>query len=174
MDEYTFKDLIINPETPGLDNLIGKEVYFCTVPLNCLRKANIDYEIGILREIRRDILFPFFVEIPSGMIINFPCIVSKKREPKSQYEAFESMEEFIDKYSEVVKGIEYDSFEDGILQWGMWLKGIDDTDKPAYILVSDVKEEGVRLDEHGCFNWEELLSEGFLFPNDMPCGKEKK
>ena len=22
--------------------------------------------------------------------------------------------------------------------------------------------------------WEELLSEGFLFPNDMPCGKEKK
>ena len=62
MDEYTFKDLIINPETPGLENLIGKEVYFCTVPLNCLRKANIDYEIGILREIRRDILFPFLLK----------------------------------------------------------------------------------------------------------------
>lgn len=113
------------------------------------------------------------IKLNDGAVNAYPCIIEKK-EPESKYVPFKSMEEFIDKYSEVVKGIEYESFEDGILQWGLWLKGIDDTDKPAYILVSDVKDEGVRLDEHGCFNWEELLSGGFLFPNDTPCGKEKK
>ena len=106
-------------------------------------------------------------------MLNYPCIIPKK-ESKPEYTPFKSMEEFIDKYSEVMKGVDYDSFEDGILYWGMWLKYIDDTDKPVYILVSEIKDEGVRLDEHGCFTWGELLSEGFLFPNDTPCGKLKE
>ena len=80
MDEYTFKDLIIDPEASGLENLIGKEVYFCTIPLDCLKRANTDYEIGILREIRKDLLCPFFVEVPNGMIINYACIIPKKEE----------------------------------------------------------------------------------------------
>ena len=84
------------------------------------------------------------------------------------------MEEFIDKYSEVMKGVDYDSFEDGILYWGMWLKYIDDTDKPVYILVHEIKDEGVKLDERDRFTWEELLSKGFLFPNNTPCGKLKE
>ena len=37
MDEYTFKDLIIDPETSGLENLIGKEVYFDDVPIHCIK-----------------------------------------------------------------------------------------------------------------------------------------
>ena len=78
MDEYTFKDLIIDPETSGLENLIGKEVYFCNMPLDCLRRASIDYEIGILREIRKDLICPFFIEVPNGMIINYACIIPKK------------------------------------------------------------------------------------------------
>ena len=84
MDKYVFKDLIINPETPGLDDLIGKEVYFCTVPLDCLRHANKDYEIGILREIRKDLICPFFIELPNGMIVNYACIVPKKGESESE------------------------------------------------------------------------------------------
>lgn len=37
MNRYVFEDLVMNPETPGLEGLIGKEVYFCTVPLDCLK-----------------------------------------------------------------------------------------------------------------------------------------
>ena len=65
MNKYVFEDLIINPETPGLEDLIGKEVYFCNMPFDCLRRANKDYEIGILREIRKDLICPFFVEVPN-------------------------------------------------------------------------------------------------------------
>lgn len=173
MDEYTFKDLIIDPAAPGLENLIGKEVYFDDVPIYCIKWANEDYEVGILKDVRKGNPAPFFVKTSSGRRLYYPCIIPKK-ESKPEYTPFKSMEEFIDKYSEVMKGVDYDSFEDGILYWGIWLKYIDDTDKPVYILVSEIKDEGVRLDEHGCFTWEELLSEGFLFPNDTPCGKLKE
>ena len=78
MNRYVFEDLVMNPEIPGLEGLIGKEVYFCNMPLDCLRRANIDYEIGILREIRKDLLCPFFVEVPNGMIINYACIIPEK------------------------------------------------------------------------------------------------
>ena len=70
-----------------------------------------------------------------------------------------------------MKWADYDSFEDNLLQCGMWLKNVDDNDKPVYILVHEIRDEGVKLDEHGRLNWEELLSKGFLFPNDKPCGK---
>ena len=46
MNNYVFEDLIVNPETPGLEDLI------------C----------------------PFFIEVPNGMIINYACIVPKKEE----------------------------------------------------------------------------------------------
>ena len=78
MNNYVFEDLIVNPETPGLEDRIGKKVYFCTIPLDCLKRANKDYEIGILREIRKDLICPFFIEVPNGMIINYACIVPKK------------------------------------------------------------------------------------------------
>ena len=81
MNNYVFEDLVMNPETSGLENLIGKEVYFCNMPLDCLRRASIDYEIGILREIRKDLICPFFVEVPNGMIINYACIIPKKEGP---------------------------------------------------------------------------------------------
>ena len=80
MNKYVFEDLIMNPETPDLEGLIGKEVYSDNTPLDCLRRANKDYEIGILREIRKDLICPFFVEVPNGMIINYACIIPKKEE----------------------------------------------------------------------------------------------
>lgn len=44
MNEYTFENLIMNPETPGLERLIEKKVYYGTAPLSCLKRANKDYE----------------------------------------------------------------------------------------------------------------------------------
>ena len=173
MNRYVFEDLIINPEVPGLEDLIGKEVYFCDIPLKCLKWANKDdnCKTGILKEIcKDDMMLPFSVEIPNGMILRYACIIPKK-EPKPEYIPFETMEEFVDRYNKVMKWADYDSFEDNLMQCGMWLKDVDDNDKPVYILVHEIRDEGVKLDEHGRLNWEELLSKGFLFPNNTPCGK---
>ena len=171
MDEYTYKDLIINPGTSGLEDLIGKEVYSDNTPLACLDHANEHCGTGVLREIRKDDYRPFYVEYPNGMMLTFICIIIKKEEPKPEYTPFKSMEEFVDRYSEVMKWADYDSFEDNLLQCGMWFKYTDDNDKPVYTLVCEIKDEGVKLDEHGRFTWEELLSKGFLFPDNTPCGK---
>ena len=160
----------MNPEDPDLEGLIGNEVYFSDKPLYCIKLANENYKVGILKEVHKEDPAPFFVETPSGNILNYVCIIPKK-EPKPEYIPFETMEEFVDRYNEVMKWADYDSFEDNLMQCGMWLKDVDDNDKPVYILVYEIKDEGVKLDEHGRLNWEELLSKGFLFPNNTPCGK---
>ena len=58
MDEYTFENLIINPEAPGLEDLIGKEVYFNDVPIYCIKQANENYQIGILMDVRKEYSAP--------------------------------------------------------------------------------------------------------------------
>ena len=173
MNNYVFEDLIINPEDPDLERLIGKEVYFSYMPLYCIKLANENYKVGILKEVHKEDPAPFFVETPGGNILNYVCIIPKK-EPKPEYIPFETMEEFVDRYNKVMKWADYDSFEDNLMQCGMWLKDVDDNDKPVYILVHEIKDEGVKLDERGRFTWEELLSKGFLFPNNTPCGKLKE
>ena len=173
MDEYTFVDLIINPKTPGLESLIGKEVYCNDVPLACLDHANEHRGAGILREVRRESAdYPFRVETSEGGILGFVCIIPKKEEPKLEYVPFESKEEFVERYKEVMEVVEFDSFEDNLFQCGMWLKHADDDpSKSVYRLVSLIKDAGVRISEWGFFDWGELLSAGFLFLDDTPCGK---
>ena len=172
MDKYTRENLIIDPETQGLEDIIGKEVYANDVPLYCLKCANENLQVSILREIRKNDFFPFRVEDPDGRILGFDCIIVKKEEPKPKYVPFESKEEFVERYKEVMEVVEFDSFEDNLFQCGMWLKHADDDpNKSVYRLVSLIKDAGVRISEWGFFDWGELLSAGFLFLDDTPCGK---
>ena len=172
MSEYTFADLIINPETPNLESLIGKEVYFNDVPTYCIRNANDDYMVGILMSIHIWESAPFYVETPSGLLLNYACIIPKKEESKPKYVPFKSKEEFVERYKEVMEVVEFNSFEDNLFQCGMWLKHADDDpNKSVYRLVSLIKDAGVRISEWGFFDWGELLSAGFLFLDDTPCGK---
>ena len=172
MSEYTFEDLIVNPETPNLESLIGKEVYFNDVPTYCIRNANDSYMVGILMGIHIWESAPFYVETPSGCMLNYACIIPKKEEPKPKYVPFKSKEEFVERYKEVMEVVEFDSFEDNLFQCGMWLKHVDDDpNKSVYVLVSQIKDAGVRISEWGFFDWGVLLSAGFLFLDDTPCGK---
>ena len=172
MSEYTFADLIINPETPSLESLIGKEVYFNDVPTFCIRNANDDYMVGILMSIHIWESAPFYVETPSGLLLNYACIIPKKEESKPKYVPFKSKEEFVERYKEEMEVVEFDSFEDNLFQCGMWLKHADDDpNKSVYRLVSLIKDAGVRISEWGFFDWGVLLSAGFLFLDDTPCGK---
>ena len=62
MNEYTYDDLIVNPNKEGIESLIGKEVYYGDIPLYCIQGANENYKIGILREVRNDEAAPFYIE----------------------------------------------------------------------------------------------------------------
>ena len=165
MAEYTFENLIMNPETPGLESLIGKKVYSGTAPLDCLKRANKDYEVGILREIRKDCLCPFLVEVPNGMIFNYVCIIPKKEEQKSKYVPFQDGREFFNSYLSVESRLEKEDYF--LSNHGIWLK--DKTSK-AYYMVTKIWDIGDDSDE---ISWKELL-EYYTFLDGSPCGKESK
>ena len=80
MSKYTFEEIIMNPEVPGLEDIIGKEVYYSDAPLYCLRLANKTHRVGILREIRESSYHPFRVETPGGDVLSFACIIVNKKE----------------------------------------------------------------------------------------------
>ena len=169
MDEYTFENLIINPETPGLENLIGKEVYFDDVPIYCIKWANEDYEVGILKDVRKDNPAPFFVETSSGCVLNYPCIIPKKEEPKPEFVPFKSADEFIDEYDNANHSINSETLENKLLNYGgMWLKGMI---SGSYYMVAGICNNGVTLaSDPYITSWGELL-EDYVFLDDSSCGR---
>ena len=166
MAEYTFENLIMNPETPGLESLIGKKVYSGTAPLDCLKRANKDYEVGILREIRKDCLCPFLVEVPNGMIFNYVCIIPKKEEQKSKYVPFQDGREFFNSYLSVESRLE---IEDHFLSnHGIWLKRRESDD---LFMVVDIWDDGVVIGSNQfTTSWNDL-SNDYTFLDSSPCGK---
>ena len=166
MAEYTFENLIMNPETPGLESLIGKKVYSGTAPLDCLKRANKDYEVGILREIRKDCLCPFLVEVPNGMIFNYVCIIPKKEEQKSKYVPFQDGREFFNSYLSVESRLEK---EDHFLSnHGIWLKRRESDD---LFMVVDIWDDGVVIGSNQfTTSWNDL-SNDYTFLDSSPCGK---
>ena len=167
MSEYVFEDLVMNPKSPGLESLIGKEVYCNDVPLACLDHANEHRGTGILREIRYESTdYPFRVEIPEGGILGFVCIIPKKEESEPEYVPFKSKEEFVERYMQIKEGVAFGPFEDSLLQCGMWLKQKCDSEDSMILSISP---EGVFvLDTF--YTWE-LLIKDFLFLDGSPCGK---
>ena len=81
MSEYSYNDIIMDPEDPRLEGAIGKEVYISDVPKYCLCHANKnDSEyLAVLKAIRKDHVFPFLVKRQN---INYEeahsCIIVKK------------------------------------------------------------------------------------------------
>lgn len=163
MDEYVFEDLIMNPETPNLERLIGKEVYFSNVPLCCIQWANTNCEVGILKEIDKDDGFPFRVETPHEDIRGFVCIIPKKEELKPEYIPFQDGREFFNSYLSVESRLEKEDYF--LSNHGIWLK--DKTSK-AYYMVTKIWDIGDDSDE---ISWKELL-EYYTFLDGSPCGKE--
>lgn len=187
MDMYTCKNLIIDPETQGLEDIIGKEVYANDAPLYCLKCANENLQVGILREIRKNDFFPFRVEDPDGRILGFDCIIVKKEEPKPEFIPFKSAEEFTDAYDSANHSIKTGTMENRLLNYGgIWLKG---KDSRAYYMVTEIWDCGLVIDDinmkttkieedlyftvNGVTHWDELF-ENYAFLNGTPCGKPKE
>lgn len=168
MDKYTCKNLIIDPETQGLEDIIGKEVYANDAPLYCLKCANENLQVSILREIRKNDFFPFRVEDPDGRILGFDCIIPKKDHSKLEYTPFKSKTEFIEAY----RSIETKKLRDEtvyLAKHGMWLRQKCDSEDSMILSMSP---DGVFvLDTF--YTWE-LLIKDFFFLDGSPCGRLKE
>ena len=171
MDGYTFENLIINPETPGLESIIGKEVYFSDVPIYCIDRANKNYNAGILREVRENYAVPFFIETSSGCMLNYACIIPKKEESKPKYVPFENQKEFVRAYQKFKESIKYDTFENNLADYGIWVKNKNGI---SCAMVLEIWDEGVALGgETQSIYWRDLF-EYYTFPDGSPCGKLKE
>ena len=191
MGEYTFENLIINPETPGLEDLIGKEVYFGDTPMECLHNANIDNRasLGILTEIREKFNFPFridrtinFDHLDNGDFVykdwNFLCFIPKKEDPKPEFVPFKSADEFIDQYDNANYSINSGTLENKLLSYGgVWLKSKKDN---SLCMVAGVLNNGLvicdkerttsePIEYNVKMSWAEILAD-FLFLDGTPCG----
>ena len=180
MAEYTYEDVIMDPEDPRLEGAIGKECFFSDYPkqlLNGARNNSPEY-LDCLTDIRKEAACTFVDKNGSGWIL----IIIKKEEPK-KYVPFETLDEFIESYKKAEERIDCSNIEGYIASCGMWLK---DTDRDVYCLVTEIWNCGVVVgdsnmnttkdgDEYFTFNgvteWKKLFME-YTFMDDTPCGKE--
>ena len=99
MAEYTYKDVIIDPEDPRV--VIGKEYYYCDNPSTCLERANKDdvAHLAVLEKVYLDAIGYFFIDDAYSI-----CIIRKK-EPEKKYVPFDLSKE-----------------EDRLKLCGLWVK----------------------------------------------------
>lgn len=168
MAKYTYKNIIIDPNKEGIENLIGKEVYAGDIPGYCLEYANEgdSYHLYTLIEIRKYDTCPFLVK-HDGQNKVCSCLIEKKEEPKPKYVPFESKEEFIEAFH-YHDNANYSETEDILMNYGMWLK---DKNSHEIFLVTGVFNQSIHIcDFDSDESWGELLNE-FTFLDGSPCGK---
>ena len=181
MAEYTYEDIIMDPEDPRLEDAIGKECWLSDYPKEVLDYARNNLKEFRLKSIEKEENFPF---VDNNHEDNWALIIIKKEEPK-KYVPFETLDEFIESYKKAEERIDCSNIEGYIASCGMWLK---DTDRDAYCLVTEIWNYGVVVgdsnmnttkdgDEYFTFNgvteWKKLFME-YTFMDDTPCGKEGK
>lgn len=179
MAEYTYKDIIMDPEDPRLEGAIGKECWLSDYPKEVLDYARNNLKEFRLKSIDKEDNFPF---VDNNHEDNWALIIIKKEEPKPQYVPFKSKEEFIEAYH-YHDNAKYSETDDILMNYGMWLWSNEDG---SYKLVTEIWNAGVVIgddkmritNEEGHINvfnnttsWVKLFSE-YRFLDGSHCGKE--
>ena len=163
MSEYSYNDIIMDPEDPRLEGAIGKECYFSDYPKKVLDGArnNSSEYLDYLTNIIKEGVCPFVDKKGYGRTL----IIIKKEEPKPKpkYVPFENVTEFLDAYRNAPGCLNEEDYF--LSNHGIWLK--DKTSK-AYYMVTKIWDIGDDSDE---ISWKELL-EYYTFLDGSPCGKE--
>ena len=183
MAEYTYEDIIMDPEDPRLEGAIGKECYFSDYPTKLLENARRNSSVVCwysLKSIRKDEAYPFVDK--DGH--TWTLIIIKKEEPKPKYVHFENAEEFLDAYyrNETKK-------LDGIYRYlatrGIWIKGKGTYN--SYYMITELWDDGVIIGDskinttqvssdryftaNDITDWHELYDK-YTFLDGTPCGKK--
>ena len=168
MAEYTYEDIIMDPEDPRLEGAIGKECYFSDYPkqlLNGARNNSPEY-LDCLTDIRKEAACTFVDKNGSGWIL----IIIKKEEPKPKYVPFENMEEFL----EACRRVEINWLEANdhyLSKRGIWL---NEKKTDAYSMVTEIWDGGVVIASDQNMTFWGKLCENYTFLDGSPCGKEVK
>ena len=167
MAEYTYEDIIMDPEDPRLEGAIGKECYFSDYPKKLLDSArnNSSGYLDCLTNIIKEGVCPFVDKKGYGRTL----IIIKKEEPKPKpkYVPFENVTEFLDAYRSAPGCLNEEDYF--LSNHGIWLMDCENGD---YFLVTEIWGDGVVLGSNQeTTRWDDLL-EDFIFLDGSPCGKE--
>ena len=163
MAEYTYEDIIMDPEDPRLEGAIGKRCFFENNAKFILRNAKGgDSSFGLfrLKEINKTESHPF---VDKNREDSWSLIIIEKEEPKPKYVPFKSNEEFLECYIYHKEKFTSSSLAHQLYSLGgIWLKhkSIDD-----FFMITEFWDDMTR--------WEEFLDR-FTFLDGSPCGKEVK
>lgn len=149
MAEYTYKDVIIDPDDPRAE--VGKEYFFGDGPSHLLWGVRTGWEAGTLVKVCKDAPSedPFY-----NGAARFQCIIRKK-EPEKKYVPFDLSLE-----------------EDRAKLRGAWVKSKDDWKAEAFIhefYESCVPEMICRVGNHPLTAND--LFRDWTFLDGSPCGK---
>ena len=174
MVEYTYEDIIMDPNDPRLEGAIGKECYLSDCPKIALDYARNNSSIDRLKSINKESAAPFVGDDE----VNWVMVIIKKEKPKPnpKYIPFESVEEFLDEYF-----LNKEKYTTGILLKleGIWLR---EKDTGALCIVTEIWDKGLVIGDTkltiirtDVFNdtteWDELFSK-YSFIDGTPCGKK--
>ena len=164
MAEYTYEDIIMDPEDPRLEGAIGKECYLSDYPREALKHA-INHTIKYrLKSINKEEICPFVDEEEED---NWACIIIKKEEPKPEYVPFKNGREFFNSYLIAESRLEKEDYF--LSNHGIWLKDKDIDD--VFYIVTEIWKDGVVLgSDQSTTKWDDLLC-GYTFLDSSPCGK---
>ena len=177
MAEYTYEDIIMDPNDPRLEGAIGKECYVSDFPKIALNNARDNLITDRLKRIAKEETCPFVDEEEED---NWAVIILKKEEPK-KYVPFKNGLEFLISYSSYERLLtEENCF---LSNHGIWLKAKDADD--ALFMVTEIwscgvvfscdmktteELEGEYLTINEPTTWEQLLML-YTFLDGSPCGK---
>lgn len=164
MAEYTYADIIMDPEDPRLEGAIGKECYVSDFPKIALNNARDNLITDRLKRIEKEETCPFVDEEEED---NWAVIILKKEEPKPEFMPFKNISEFLNAYRSVASWLgEQDLY---LNNRGIWLKD-KDIDGVFYI-VTEIWKDGVVLgSDQSTTKWDDLLC-GYTFLDSTPCGR---
>lgn len=167
MAEYTYKDVIIDPDDPRIE--IGKEYYFGESPKEALEYANKNGRGALLEDIDLVSNFPFLME---NFDESAPCLIRKKI-PEKKYVPFdldkpEVRKNLMGKTIVHNYGLDGDGEFREMMIIGFENKGDEDADD--YSSNGDTKGT-IAWTATSAFHADELLKE-CTFIDGSPCGEE--
>ena len=164
MAEYTYEDIIMDPEDPRLEGAIGKVCYFSDYPKNALYYARNNSTVDRLKSINKESACPFVDEHKASWAV--AIIKKEESKPKPKYVPFENATEFLDAYRNAPGCLNEEDYF--LSNHGIWLM---DCENGNYFLVTEIWGDGVVLGSNQeTTHWDDLL-EDFIFLDGSPCGK---
>ena len=163
-DNYTFENIIVNPNLEEVRLAIGKRVYASNYPVTMLNNAQYGIGEGTLLRVDPYSCEPFIVKVSEIRECAYTSIIISK-EKKRILKPYTTVEKFLDAYEEAIsKDPKYKEIINE--KKGMLLKSkiFDNTHT-----IRQIHKEGVTMSNGKFYPWSKLMDR-YCFLDGSPCG----